>query len=332
MEEGSLMKGKIVSIVGVLILVAVCRVEAQQLGKMPRIGYLSGASQDASESLLTGFRQGLRDHGYTEGTNIIVEYRFGEGKVDRIPGLVAELVQLNVDAIVINNFSAILAAKQATKAIPIIMVTTQDPVAGGVIDSLARPGGNITGLTRLTYDSGGKRLEVLKELVPTISRVGFLMSEDRMGGVDLKDYEPTAHSLKLQLQPLVVRGPNPDLEEAFQAAGKGKVNALMAGRGPVLNNYKKQIADLAIKNRLPAMTEGSDFVEAGAFASYAANDADSSRRAVDYLDKILKGAKPADLPVEKASKFELVINLKTAQQIGVNISEAMLKRADRVIK
>src|SRR5215471_9905749 len=239
MEEGSLMKGKIVSIVGVLILVAVCRVEAQQLGKMPRIGYLSGASQDASESLLTGFRQGLRDHGYTEGTNIIVEYRFAEGKVDRIPGLVAELVQLNVDAVVSSNFIAIQAAKKATKMIPVVMVTTQDPVAGGVIDSFARPGGNITGLTRLTYETSGKRLETLKELVPAISRVGFLMSEDRAGGVDLKEYEPTARSLNVQLQTLVVRGPNPDLAEAFQAAAKGNANALMASRGPVLNNYKK---------------------------------------------------------------------------------------------
>jgi putative ABC transport system substrate-binding protein len=282
--------------------------------------------------LLEGFRQGLRDHGYIEGKNIQVEYRFAEGKVDRIPSLVAELVQLNVDVLVSSNFTAISAAKKSTKTIPIVMVTTQDPVAAGIIDSLARPGGNITGLTRLTYDSNGKRLETLKELVPTISRVGFLMTEDRAGGVDLKNHEAPARALKIQMQSLVVKGPNPDLDEAFQAAVKGGANALMAGRGPVLNNYKKQIAELAIKNRLPSMTEGSDFVEAGALASFAANDADSSRRAVDYLDKILKGTKPADLPVEKATKFELVINLKTAHQIGLNLPDAVLKRADKIIK
>ena len=315
-----------------LLLALGVSAEAQQPAKMPRVGYLSGTDLQGSGSLLEGFRQGLRDHGYVEGKNIIVEYRFAEGKVDRIPSLVAELVQLNVDAIVSSNFIGIQAAKQAIKTIPVVMVTTQDPVAAGVIDSFARPGGNITGLTRLTYETSGKRLETLKELVPTISRVGFLMSEDRAGGVDLKDYEPTARSLKVQLQSLVVRGPNPDLAEAFQAAAKGNADALMASRGPVLNNYKKQIADLAIKNRLASMTEGSDFVEAGALASYAANDADSSRQAVVYLDKILKGAKPADLPVQKASKFELVINLKTAQQIGLTVPQAVLSRADRVIK
>jgi putative tryptophan/tyrosine transport system substrate-binding protein len=315
-----------------LLLALGVSAEAQQPAKMPRVGYLSGTDLQGSGSLLEGFRQGLRDHGYVEGKNIIVEYRFAEGKVDRIPSLVADLVQLNVDAIVSSNFIGIQAAKQATKTIPVVMVTTQDPVAAGVIDSFARPGGNITGLTRLTYETSAKRLETLKELVPTISRAGFLMSEDRAGGVDLKDYEPTARSLKVQLQSLVVRGPNPDLAEAFQAAAKGNTDALMASRGPVLNNYKKQIADLAIKNRLASMTEGSDFVEAGALASYAANDADSSRQAVVYLDKILKGTKPADLPVQKTSKFELVINLKTAQQIGLTVPQAVLSRADKVIK
>jgi putative ABC transport system substrate-binding protein len=327
------MNTKIRIVVVVAFFIAFLRLaEAQQPGKVPRVGYLSGGGQSGSVSLLDGFRQGLRDHGYIEGKNIIVEYRFAEGKVDRIPSLVAELVQLNVDAIVSSNFTAIRAAKQATKTIPVVMVTTQDPVAGGIIESLARPGGNITGLTRLTYDSGGKRLEMLKELVPTLTRVGFLMTEDRTGGVDLKDHEASARALKVQMQSLVVKGPNPDLDEAFRAAVKGGANALMAGRGPVLNNYKKQIADLAIKNRLPSMTEGSDFVEAGALASFAANDTDSSKRAVDYLDKILKGAKPADLPVEKATKFELVINLNTAQQIGLSLPDAVLRRADKVIK
>jgi len=327
MEIKTLVSGLLLFMVTIVHLAS-----AQQSAKIPRIGYLSGGTESGSVSLLAGFRQGLRDHDYVEGKNIIIEYRFAEGKVDRIPSLVADLVQLNVDVIVSSNFTAIGAAKKATKTIPIVMVTTQDPVGAGIIDSLARPGGNITGLTRLTYDTNGKRLETLKELAPTISRVGFLMTEDRSGGVDLKDHEPSAQALKIQIQALVVRGPKPDLDEAFLAAVKGGANALMAGRGPVLNNYKKQIADLAIKHRLPSMTEGSDFVEAGALASYAANDADSSRRAVVYVDKILKGAKAAELPVEKASKFELVINLKSAQQIGLNIPEAVLKRADKIIK
>lgn len=197
---------------------------------------------------------------------------------------------------------------------------------------MARPGGNVTGLTRLTYELSGKRLETLKELVPSLSHVGVLMTEDRTGGVDLKDYEPVAHTLNINLQSLVLRGSAPDLEGALQAAAKGGANAVMVGRGPVLNNYKKQIAELAIKNRLPSMTEGSDFVEAGALASFAANDADSSRRATVYVDKIWKGAKPADLPVEKATKFELVINRKTAQQIGLTLPEAMVKRTDKIIE
>jgi putative ABC transport system substrate-binding protein len=172
---------------------------------------------------------------------------------------------------------------------------------------------------------------MLKELVPTVSRVGFLMTQERTGGIDLKEYEPSARALEIQMHPVVVRGPTPDLEQAFLAA-QGNINALMVARGAVLNNYKKEIAELAIKNRLPSMTEGSDFVEAGALASYAANDADSSRRAVAYLDKILKGAKPAELPVEKVTKLELVINGKTAQQIGLTIPEAVLRRADKVIR
>jgi putative ABC transport system substrate-binding protein len=327
------MKSRFIVVVVVALLLGFSQIaDPQQPSKAPRIGYISGTNESGSVSLLSGFRQGLRDHGYIEGKNVVVEYRFAEGKVDRITNLVAELVQLNVDVIVSSNFTAIGAAKKATKTIPVVMVTTQNPVAAGVIDSLERPGGNITGLTRLTYDSNGKRLETLKELVPTISRVGFLMTEDRSGGVELKDHEAPARAVNLQMQALVLRGSNPDFDEAFRAAAQGGVNALMVGRGPVLNNYKTQIADLAIKNRLPSMTEGSDFVEAGALASYAANDADSSRRAVNYVDKILKGAKPADLPVEKATKFELVINLKTAQQIGLNIPDAVLKRADQVIK
>jgi putative tryptophan/tyrosine transport system substrate-binding protein len=306
--------------------------EAQQPKKIPRIGYVSG-SGDANNPgpFIEAFRQGLRDLGYIEGKNILVEYRYAEGMVDRIPSMVAELVQLKVDVIVAGPLPAIRAAKQATKTIPIVMVTTQDPVATGLVDSLARPGGNITGLTRLTQELRGKRLELLKEVVPEISRVGILV-ETNMTTPAFKEYEATARALKVQLQSLEVRGPQPDFEGAFQAAAKARVSALITVNTSLLNRYPKRIADLAIKNRLPSMYEGSDFVEAGGLMSYASNEAGNFRRAAYYVDKILKGAKPADLPVEQPTKFELVINLKTAKQIGLTIPQSVLYRADKVIK
>ncbi len=307
---------------------------AQQPKKVPRIGYVSG-SGDANNPgpYVEAFRQGLRDLGYIEGKNILVEYRYAEGKQDRIPSIVAELVQLKVDVVVAAALPAIRAAKQATKTIPIVMVTTQDPVATGLVDSLARPGGNITGLTRLTRDLNGKRLELLKEVVPEISRVGVLMDANMIDRVPaFKDYETTARVLKIQLQSLEVRGPDPDFDAAFQAAAKGRVSALITITDALLNRYPKRIADLAIKKRLPSMYERSEYVEAGGLVSYAASDAESFRRAAFYVDKILKGAKPADLPVEQPTKFEFVINLKTAKQIGLTIPPNVLVRADRVIK
>jgi putative ABC transport system substrate-binding protein len=271
----------------------------------------------------------LRDLGYIEGKNILFEYRSAEGKPDRYPSLVAELVQLKVDVLVSPTPGVIRAAMQATKTIPIVMVTTVDPVADGFIDSLARPGGNVTGITRLTQELSGKRLELLKEVAPGISRVGILWTG---GGTGLKHHEAAARALKLQLQSLEVRGPNPDLEGAFRNAAKARVSALVVVRHPVLNRYQKQIADLAIKNRLPSMHEGSDYVDAGGLVSYSANDADQFRRAAVYVDKILKGTKPADLPVEQPMKFEFVINLKTAKQIGLTIPQWTLMKADKVIQ
>ena len=214
------------------------------------------------------------------------------------------------------------------------MVTNEDPVAAGFIDSLARPGGNVTGLTRLTRELSGKRLELLKEVVPRITRVGVLWNAANAPGLGtaFKDHEAAARALKIQLQSLEVRGSNPDLEGAFRDAAKGRVSALIVARTTVLVRYQKKIADLAIKNRMPSMSEGRDFVEAGGLMSYSANDAESFRRAAYYVDKILKGAKPADLPVEQPTKFELVINLKTAKQIGLTIPPLVLARADKVIK
>ena len=307
--------------------------QAQQPGKVPRIGYLSGSGDPSTPNpYIEAFRRGLRDLGYTEGKNIQVEYRYAEGMEDRLPSLIAELVQLKVDVLVSPTPTAIRAAKQATKTIPIVMVTTVDPVAAGLVDSLARPGGNITGLTMLTRDLSGKRLELLKEVVPTISRAGVLGSATTGPTLSFKDYEPAAHALKIQLQSLEVRGPNPDLDGAFQIAAKWRASGLIIIRTALLLRYPKQIADLAIKKRLPSTSEGSEFVEAGSLMSYAANDAESFRRAAVFVDKILKGARPADLPVEQPTKFEFVINLKTAKQIGLTIPPSVLATANKIIK
>jgi putative ABC transport system substrate-binding protein len=324
---------RLVRIIMVLVTGAAIA-EAQQRAKVPQIGYLAGRGDPSTpDPLIDAFRQGLRDLGYIEGKNIVVEYRYAEGKLDRIPSLVAELVQLKVDVLVTPAFPAIRAAKQATKTIPIVMLINVDPVATGIVDSLARPGGNITGLARFMTELSGKRLELLKEMVPGISRVGVLWDADDPGPASgFKEYEAAAPALKIQLQSLEVRGPKPDLEGAFQAAAKRRASALITVRNPLLLGYPNRIADLAIKNRLPSMYEGSDFVEAGGLVSYASSDAENFRRAATYVDKILKGAKPADLPVEQPTKFEFVINLKTAKQIGLTIPQSVLYRADKVIK
>ena len=325
------MRRNVYSLTLCAMLFALCSfASAQQPTKIPRIGYVIGSGPGP---LVEAFRQGLRDFGYIEGKNILVEYRYAEGNRDRIPGLVAELVQLKVDILVSPTGTAILAAKQATKTIPIIMVILLDPVATGLVDSLARPGGNITGISTLVRELGGKRLELLKEVVPGMSRVGVLQNtEGPFAGIAFKEYESAAPVLKIQLQSLEVRGPNPDLEGAFRAAVKGRANALITIRSPVLTRYSKRIADLAIKNRLPSMYEGSEWVEAGGLVSYAASEAENYRRVAYYVDRILKGAKPADLPVEQPTKFEFVINLKTAKQIGLTIPPEVLARANRLIK
>ena len=309
-------------------------VEAQQPKKVPRIGYLSTNGDPSNPPpFVDAFRQGLRDLGYVEGKNILVEYRYAEGKLERVPGLVTELVRLNVDALVLGTQTAIRAATKATKTIPIVMVTNSNPVATGIVDSLARPGGNITGLSTLGRDLSGKRLELFKEMVPGISRVGVLWHADgATAALSLKEYQAVAPALKIQLQSLEVRGVNPDFAGVFQAAVKGRANALIADRAPVFNRYVKRITDLAIENRLPSMYSGNEYVEAGGLVSYAANTADQYRRAAYYVDRILKGGKPADLPVEQPTKFEFVINLKTAKALNLTIPQSVLYRADRVIR
>jgi putative tryptophan/tyrosine transport system substrate-binding protein len=316
-------------LVAVMMLAVAVMAEAQQPKKVPRIGYVGAGRNSNFETM----RQGLQDLGYVEGKNIIIEDRNIQGKINQIPTVVAELVQLNVDILVLGSFEAIPAAKQATKTIPIVMLTNVDPVAEGIVDSLAHPGGNITGIHRRTYELSGKRLELPKEAVPKISRVGILWDPDQPGvAISFKEYEAAARVLKIGLQSLEVRGPNPDLKGAFEAATKGRASALVIVRTFISLNYSKQIVDLAIKNRLPSMCEGSDYVEAGGLMSYMTSDTEIFRRIAYYIDKILKGAKPADLPVEQPTKFEFIINLKAGKQIGLTIPPNVLARADKVIK
>jgi putative ABC transport system substrate-binding protein len=310
--------------------------DAQQSPKIPRIGYLSRGDKPSATTpdlKAEAFQQGLRDLGYIEGKNIHVEFRYAEGKGERFPSFLTELLQLKVDVLVSGTIQAIRAAKQATKTTPIIIVTQGDPVTDGLVDSLARPGGNITGVTRFTRELSGKRLELFKEAVPAISRLGVVGDVSaRTVAQTFKDYETVARALNIQFQSLEVRDPKNDLAGLFQAAAKVGSNAILTVTSPVLDRSAKWMADLAIKNRLPMMNEESHWVDAGGLLSYAANDAENFRRAATYVDKILKGAKPADLPVEQPMKFEFVINLKTAKQIGLIIPPNVLARADRVIR
>lgn len=309
-------------------------IEAQQTTKIPRVGYISASGGVSTpDPQFEAFTRGMRDLGYIDGKSIVIEYRYAEANLDRIPDLVAELVRLNVDVLVASALPAIRAAKQATKTIPIVMSTTVDPVENGLVDSLARPGGNLTGLSRLTRELSGKRLELLKEVLPKLSRVGVLWDAGAPGpAIAFKEYQTTSLPLKVSLQSIELRGPNPDFAEAFRSATKARAGAVVIIRGLVFNRHTKQIAELATKNRMPSLYEGSEYVEAGGLMSYASNDADSFRRVAGYVDKILKGTKPADLPVEQPIKFEFVVNLKTAKQLGLTIPPNVLVRADRVIR
>jgi putative ABC transport system substrate-binding protein len=322
------------SLVSVMLFALCSTAEAQQPAKVPRIGYVRVVgSPSIPGPNVEAFRQGLKDLGYVEGKNILIEFRYGEGKPDRVPSLVAELVQLKVDMLVSGDAPAIRIAKDATKTIPIVMVINQDPVATGLVDSLARPGGNITGISRLTRELSGKRLELLTEVVPQLSRVGILWAATSEGSkISFQEYQAAARALKIQLQSLEVRGPEPDLGGAFQSAVKGRAGALITIGNSLLNRHRKQIADYAIKHRLPSMYESSLWIEPGGLISYSSSDSESYRRAAWIVDKILKGTKPADIPVEQPTKFELVINLKTAKALNLTIPQTVLFRADKVIK
>ena len=321
-------RGSLLLALALLVFTPFHLIEAQQPVKIPRIAIVAGDPNPPNSSI-ERFRQALQELGYAEGKNIQIEYRYTEGNRERVVEIVAELVRLKVDVLFSTQAIVIRAAKQATKTIPIVMAITPDPVATGLVDSLARPGGNITGITSLARNLSGKRLELLTEMIPRLSRVGILSV---VGFTAFKDYEDAARSLKVPLQPLEIRVPSPDLQRVFQVAVKERVGAIILVSVPGLSGYRKQIADLAIQNRLPLMSENVLAVEEGGLAFYGAKEDEIFRRAAIYVDKILKGAKPADLPVEQPTKFEFVINLKTAKQIGLIIPPNVLARADRVIR
>jgi putative ABC transport system substrate-binding protein len=316
-----------------VLLLTVSLVEAQQPTKVPRIGWLTGSSLSTQAARHDAFRQGLRELGYVESKTIVIEWRFAERKPDRERALAAELVRLKVDAIVTGGPFTTRVAKEATATIPIVMAQDPDPVANGFVASLARPGGNITGLSILSPEQSGKQLELLKEIVPKLSRVAvFGTSTSVSNAQELREVELAAGTLGVKLQYLDVLGPN-DIKTAFRAATKERSDAvLMNASGSITNFKRKEIAAFAVKSRLPAIYERREYAEAGGLMSYGVNQNDLDRRAATYVDKILKGAKPADLPVEQPTKFELVTNLKAAKPIGLTIPPNVLARADKVIK
>jgi putative ABC transport system substrate-binding protein len=308
--------------------------EAQQAAKIARIGYLTSSLGD-DPHLLEAFRQGLRDLGYVEGRNVVIEYREAEGKADRLPALAAELVALKVDVIVAPITSAARAAKQATETIPIVFAVSADPVTDGFVISLARPGGNVTGLSILAPELVGKRLELLTQAVPGVSRVAVLRLPGALGERTdkymLKEAEAAARALGVRLQLVEARGPA-DIDRAFSDMTGARAGALTVLPSNMFLRERRRLVDLAAKNRLPAVYSGRAVVDAGGLMSYGPNIADNYRRAATYVDKILKGAKPGDLPVEQPAKFELIINLKTAKDLGLIIPQSVLARADEVIQ
>jgi putative tryptophan/tyrosine transport system substrate-binding protein len=317
------------------MLFAFClRAEAQQPGKVPRIGFLDGGTASGMATLVEAFRQELSKLGWIEGKNITSEYRFAEQKNERVPELAADLVRLKVDLIVVSGITSALAAKKATSTIPIVMTRAGDPVALGLVASLARPGGNVTGLSSLSFELITKRLEVLKDAVSKLARVGLLRTpqDSGPGGLQLKELRAAALSLKLKLEEIETQPDPKGLENAFQTAKQKQVNAIMTTGSPFFFVQRKRIVELAGKHQLPAIYPQKEFVDEGGLMSYGADSTDQFRRAAVYVDKILKGAKPADLPVQQATKFEFIINLKAAKQIGLTIPPSVLAQADRIIK
>ena len=313
------------------MFLALCAsVEAQQPKKIPRIGWLGAARTSAPR--MEAFRQGLHELGYTEGKNIVIEYRYAEGKLDRLPALAADLVRLNVDVIVAGSPQVTRSAKQATSTIPIVMAFDDDPVGSGFVASLARPGGNVTGLSTLFPEMSAKQLELLKQIVPKLSHVTVLGNATQPGNPQaLREINIAADGFRVQVQYLEVRDPK-DIEPAFREASKGHADAVLVLSTTILYFNRKQVSDLALKSRLPTIYGRPEYVDVGGLVYYGPSYTDLYRRAAVYVDKILKGSKPADLPVEQPTKFELIVNLKAAKQIGLTIPPKILARADRVMR
>ena len=321
---------------GVIITLVICgtafTAAAQQPTKVIQIGYLTGESVSANAARTEAFRQGLRELDYVEGKNIVIETRYAEGKLDRLPALAAELVRLKVNVIVTGAPAATRAAKAATSTIPIVMTNDPDPVANGFVASLARPGGNITGLSTFAPELGGTRLKILREVVPKLSRVTVFGTSTNPGYAQvISEIELAAKAFGVKLQYLDVLD-SKDVETAFRAASKGRADGVLTLNSPILASQRTQIVEFAVKNRLPAIYHSTEYVEAGGLMFYGVNLLDLNRRAATFVDKILKGSKPTDLPVEQPTKFELIINLETAKQIGLTIPTDVLARADKIIK
>jgi len=319
-------------LIAVVLLALGVTAEAQQPRKAPRIGFLSTASASGIAANLEAFRQGLRESGYTEGKNIRIEYRWAEGKLDRPPELAAELVRLGVDIIVTGGTPPVLAAKQATNTIPIVAANADNLVELGVVASLARPGGNVTGSTRVDADFSAKRLELLKETFPKLSRVAVL-SHGVLGGdqEELQETQAGARTLGVQIQSLTAQEPSQFLG-TYAEMIKRRADALIFFTSAFTSFHRRQLVELAIKNRLPTMCGGTAWIDVGCLMSYGPNLTELYQRAAVFVDKILKGTKPADIPVEQPTKFEFIVNLKTAKQLGVTIPQSVLYRADKVIK
>jgi putative ABC transport system substrate-binding protein len=319
-------------VLAALLLALSSPVQAQQAGKVPRIGVLSAGTPSSNVTRVEALRLGLREAGYIEGKNITIEYRYAEETLDRLPTLASELVRLQVDVIVAAGNQAITAAKQSTTTIPIVMAASGDAVRQGFVASLARPGGNVTGLTLQSPELSGKRLELLMEVVPKLSLVAVLLkSGNPLHAFTWKETEAAAQALKVKLQAVEVRE-SEEFESAFATMARSRAGALIVPLEPLFNNQAGRIVNLAAKNRLPGMYGDRHYVDAGGLMAYGASIADTWRRAATYVDKILKGRKPGDLPVEQPTKFELVINLKTAKVLNLTIPQSVLYRADKVIK
>jgi putative ABC transport system substrate-binding protein len=335
-QKNKPMKEKVVVLIVITLILSFSRIaQAQQTtNALPRVGLiLSSGTAETPSPLLEGFRQGLRELGYVDGKNVLIERRYAEGRFDRMSPFVQEFVQKKVDVILGTSNVVIRAAKEATKTIPIVMISSVDPVEAGYVESFAHPGANITGLAWLARDISAKRVELLRELLPKLARVGILWNADAPGPkVAFKEYTAAAQAFKLDLRSLEVRGTNPDFATEFEAARVARTEALIVVGSPSMSQHMKTICDLATKQRLPSMTEEDRYVKAGALISYGANLADLYKRAAEYVANILKGAKPGDLPVKLASKFDIFINLKTSKQLGLVIPPHVLVQADKIIK